>query len=70
MNKTIKILRKIFFFVTGITILVTGILMLVLPGPGLLVMFLGLAVLTLEFVWARVLLAKIKSKVKNMKNKK
>ena len=33
--------------------LLVGVLLLVLPGPGLLVILLGLAVLGSEFVWAR-----------------
>jgi uncharacterized protein (TIGR02611 family) len=40
------------FAVVGFTIVVVGIAMLVLPGPGLLVMAVGLAMLALEFTWA------------------
>jgi tellurite resistance protein TerC len=37
-----------------------GIAFLVLPGPGLLVIPLGLAVLAIEFLWARDLLHKVR----------
>ena len=39
--------------VVGGTILLVGVLLLVLPGPGVLVLLIGLAVLGSEFVWAR-----------------
>ena len=34
--------------------------MLVTPGPGMLVIFLGLGLLAAEFVWARRLMERIK----------
>ena len=37
----------------GVALLVGGAAMLVLPGPGLLVIVAGLALLAREFVWAR-----------------
>jgi len=40
------------FALLGFTIVLVGIAMLVLPGPGLLVMALGFAMLALEFAWA------------------
>jgi uncharacterized protein (TIGR02611 family) len=40
------------FALVGFTIVLIGIAMLVLPGPGLLVMAAGLAMLALEFAWA------------------
>jgi uncharacterized protein (TIGR02611 family) len=38
--------------VAGFTVLVLGVAMLVLPGPGLLVIVVGLTILALEFAWA------------------
>jgi uncharacterized protein (TIGR02611 family) len=43
---------RITFVMAGFTVLATGIALLVLPGPGLLVIALGLAMLALEFAWA------------------
>lgn len=40
------------FALAGFTILLAGIAMLVLPGPGLLVIVVGLALLAVEFAWA------------------
>src|SRR4030095_9340132 len=39
--------------VVGTTVLALGLAMLVLPGPGLLVIPIGLGILASEFVWAR-----------------
>ena len=50
------VLRRTVVAVLGGTILLIGILLLVLPGPGLLVILIGLAVLGSEFVWARQLI--------------
>ena len=36
----------------GMTVLAAGVLMLVLPGPGVLIIIAGLAILATEFVWA------------------
>ena len=40
------------FAVLGFTVVLVGVAMLVLPGPGLLVIAAGLAMLALEFAWA------------------
>src|SRR5262245_22392334 len=40
----------------GFLIVIVGIIMIPLPGPGLLVVAVGLAVLALEFAWAEQLL--------------
>ncbi len=47
---------RIFITVLGGAITLAGIGMLALPGPGWAVIFLGLAVLASEYVWARRLL--------------
>lgn len=44
------------YIVVGFTCLLGGIGMLVLPGPAFLVIPIGLAILSLEFVWAEGLL--------------
>lgn len=40
------------FAVLGFTIVFIGVALLVLPGPGLLVIAVGLGMLALEFAWA------------------
>jgi uncharacterized protein (TIGR02611 family) len=44
-------------FIIGMTLLIGGAAMLVLPGPGIAVMLLGLVVLSAEFKWAQRILA-------------
>ena len=52
--------RRIVVAVVGATVLLAGVAMLILPGPGLLVIPIGLAVLSTEFVWARRWLARLR----------
>lgn len=46
-------LRLPFVAVVGATVVATGVALLVLPGPGLLVIALGVGILATEFAWAR-----------------
>jgi uncharacterized protein (TIGR02611 family) len=45
--------KKLFVSLIGGTVLLVGIALLVLPGPGLPVVAAGLAILATEFLWAR-----------------
>jgi len=45
--------KRILIGVAGVTVLVIGIALLVLPGPAFLVIPAGLAILAIEFAWAR-----------------
>lgn len=54
---TLKQARRLIVLVVGTTIIFIGILMLIGPGPGALVVPIGLAVLASEFIWARRLLS-------------
>lgn len=45
--------RKIILGTLGFAAILAGIVLLVLPGPGLLLIGLGLVLLSLEFEWAR-----------------
>ena len=49
-------LRKFLVALIGGTVVLFGILLIVLPGPAVLVVPLGLAILATEFAWARILL--------------
>src|SRR5215207_7412013 len=44
------------FVILGFTVLLAGLAMMVLPGPALAVIPIGLAILSLEFAWAARLL--------------
>jgi len=48
-----KVVRRVVIAVIGGTIVLLGVAMLVLPGPGLLTIVGGLAVLGVEFAFAR-----------------
>jgi tellurite resistance protein TerC len=39
--------------IAGVTVLLIGIALIVLPGPALIVIPIGLAILATEFAWAR-----------------
>lgn len=46
----------------GFAVLAVGVVLLVTPGPGLLVIIAGLAILAHEFAWAAVALEKAKAR--------
>lgn len=53
MKKTVSYLRKLAALLVGVPVLVLGIVLIPLPGPGFLVCFLGLFILSLEFDWIK-----------------
>jgi uncharacterized protein (TIGR02611 family) len=57
---TVEQVRRFSRIIGGFTLLLIGIMMLVTPGPGWLVIFLGLGLLAAEFVWAKRLMDRIK----------
>lgn len=59
--ETVQQVRRFFKILGGFTLLFIGIVMLITPGPGWLVIIGGLAMLAAEFVWARRLLDRLKS---------
>jgi tellurite resistance protein TerC len=56
--------RKVVVGVVGVSVLLIGALMIILPGPAVVVIPAGLAILATEFGWARLLIAKAKKKSK------
>ena len=52
------VLFRFAFGMTGVLILTAGLIMLVTPGPAFVLIPIGLAMLSMEFVWAERLLAK------------
>ena len=49
----IRAARRVIIAVVGLTVLIVGILLLVLPGPAFIVIPIGLGILAVEFEWAR-----------------
>jgi hypothetical protein len=59
--------RKTIVFVIGSTLILTGLLLVVLPGPFTLpLVILGLIVLAIEFAWAERMLVKVKAQGKKV----
>jgi|LakMenE18May11ns_1017448.scaffolds.fasta_scaffold9751729_2 tellurite resistance protein TerC len=58
-----RFVRKGLILAVGATVLLTGIAMLVLPGPAVVVIPLGLAILAVEFAWAKRWLERSRSAV-------
>lgn len=68
--KNLPWLRRIIVAVIGFTVLLVGVAMIVLPGPAILVIPLGLAILATEFVWAKRLLDKAKAIIARKETRK
>lgn len=59
---TYKWARRVTIAIVGFTVLAVGVAMIVLPGPAIVVIPVGLGILGLEFAWARIWLKKIKER--------
>jgi tellurite resistance protein TerC len=57
---TYKTARRVAVAIVGSSVLLLGIVMLVTPGPALIVIPVGLTILAIEFVWARRWLRKLR----------
>lgn len=68
-NKSLLQAKKLAIGVIGATILIIGLAMLVMPGPGFVVIIVGLGILATEFVWASQLLEKAKNHYEKTKQK-
>lgn len=51
--------------IVGATVVLLGIVMIVTPGPALVVIPIGLAILSIEFAWARHWLRKMRETISN-----
>jgi hypothetical protein len=64
-------LRKTIALVIGSTLIITGLLLIVLPGPFTMpLLILGLVVLALEFAWAEAMLIKVRAQGAKLNPKK
>ena len=62
-------LKRIVITVVGVLVVLIGIVLIPLPGPGWAIVFGGLAILATEYVWAQRVLAYAKRKAVGVKNK-
>ena len=60
---TARWIRRLVIGLVGMVVLLTGVVLLVVPGPAIVVIPLGLAILSLEFAWAGFLLRKLKERL-------
>ncbi len=66
-NLTIRQVRRIVILVIGSTLLVLGLAMVIAPGPGFVTLFVSLAILGMEFAWARRWLARTRAVMDDMR---
>ena len=62
-------LRRILILLIGSTVVIFGVLLLVLPGPGILVIIVALAILATEFAWAEALLVQARARTARLARK-
>jgi len=67
-SKALRHARRVIVLVVGLTVVLIGVAMLVLPGPAFVVIPLGLAILATEFVWARHLLHTLRDRAQRTVN--
>ncbi|MFE1901369.1 TIGR02611 family protein [Streptomyces yangpuensis] len=62
-RRTLHLSWQVGVFVVGLAVIAAGVAMLVLPGPGWVAIFAGLAIWATEFAWAHLVLRWTKRKV-------
>jgi tellurite resistance protein TerC len=58
----LRIARKLAVTVIGVSVLMFGLALIVLPGPAFIVIPMGLSILATEYLWARRLLRHVKAR--------
>lgn len=69
MKDLVRLLRRIAVTVVGTVILAVGVVLLVAPGPGLLVILLALIVFAVEYEWARRHLTAVRARARSAADK-
>ncbi|HEX7107242.1 MAG TPA: PGPGW domain-containing protein [Acidothermaceae bacterium] len=69
MSTSWKLLRRVTISVVGLIVLLVGVVMLIAPGPGFLVIALGLLILSVEYEWARRHLDRAKGHARTLADK-
>ena len=64
-RRTTHVLLKVVVLAVGGSLVAAGLAMLVLPGPGLAAIALGLVVLATEFAWATRILDPLRDRMKS-----
>ena len=63
-----KQIRRLAVFLIGISIVLIGCILFFTPGPAIIVIPIGLAVLATEFIWAKKLLKRFKEATASISN--
>ena len=63
-NGTLRLAKKIVVATLGTSVVLLGVVMIVTPGPAIVVIPAGLAILAVEFAWARRWLRRVKAYIK------
>jgi len=61
--------RRLVVILLGGSLLLIGVALIFLPGPAFVVIPAGLAILSLEFAWARRFLLKIRARISEQQRK-
>ena len=64
--RTVTRARTFVVAAVGFTVLLLGLALIVLPGPAVVVIPIGLGILATEFVWARRLLRRMKAEARRL----
>jgi tellurite resistance protein TerC len=67
LTKTLMQIKRIVILIIGCSVILIGIAMIVLPGPAIVVIPIGIGILATEFVWAGKVLNIIKQRLKYVK---
>lgn len=67
---TYRFARRLVIGIVGATVLLAGFIMIVTPGPAFVVIPIGLAILGLEFAWARRWLQKVRERISTETSKR
>ncbi|WP_235018397.1 PGPGW domain-containing protein [Thermomonospora echinospora] len=68
-NKLLNTTWRIGVFTVGVTVLIGGLVMMIAPGPGILGIIVGLAILATEFAWAQRALHRARAAAEKAKEK-
>ena len=66
MPAAVIIAKRIAIGIVGGTVLALGVIMLVMPGPGIAGVLAGLGILAVEFAWARSWLHRIRERARSV----
>ncbi len=55
--------RRLVIFIVGMSVLIFGVLLIFTPGPAIVVIPAGLAILSIEFAWAKRFLHRVRQHI-------